>query len=154
MGRAASSAGLPAYPGYLLQQRLKHSCSRLCLLRAAFFNAPPAALHCLCSCACLLCVNLAGCSSYLCKCQFNAFCARPFKFCSSRLCCYCYTYRSFAFISRWYSFFYRRWYILKCRFRDFHVKLTPACLFCHAMPLLVLLKLLLNALKYKFYRND
>jgi hypothetical protein len=31
MGQVASYNGLAAHPGYFLQQKLKHICSRLCL---------------------------------------------------------------------------------------------------------------------------
>ncbi len=52
-------------PGYLLQQ--KHSCSRFCCCILHFSHAPPAALHCSCSFACVLCANAACSSTYLCK---------------------------------------------------------------------------------------
>jgi hypothetical protein len=42
MGQVASYNGLAAYPGYLLQQKLKHSCSRLCLLLCTAYALLPA----------------------------------------------------------------------------------------------------------------
>jgi hypothetical protein len=45
MGQVASYNGLAAYPGYLLQQKLKHSCSRLRLQHFSY-HALHAALHC------------------------------------------------------------------------------------------------------------